>query len=85
VDSVQKIQYSLNSVVPRLKHWRLSGQQRTDPNPAIRVLATYALVELKAIEALPRLRQLLGDNEKSNFGKLESVADAAQAAIAKLQ
>jgi HEAT repeat protein len=56
-----------------------------DENPSMRVLAIYALVELKATEALPHLRQLLGDNEKSNFGKLESVADAAQAAIAKLQ
>jgi HEAT repeat protein len=57
----------------------------SDPNPSMRVLAIYALVELKATEVLPRLRQLLSDNEKSNFGKLESVADAAQAAIAKLQ
>jgi len=31
------------------------------------------------------LRQVLGDSEKSNFGKLESVADAARGAIAKLQ
>jgi hypothetical protein len=57
----------------------------SDPNPSMRVLAIYALLELKATEALPRLRQLLGDNERSNFGKLESVADAARDAIAKLQ
>jgi HEAT repeat protein len=57
----------------------------SDPNPSIRVLAIYALVDLKATEALPRLRQLLSDNEKSNVYKLESVADAARAAIAKLQ
>src|ERR1700704_1481491 len=56
-----------------------------DQNTSMRVLAIYALVELKATEALPSLRQLLGDNERSNFGKLESVAEAAQAAIAKLQ
>jgi HEAT repeat protein len=56
-----------------------------DQNPSMRVLAIYALVELKATEALPSLRQLLGDNERSNFGKLESVDEAAQAAIAKLQ
>jgi HEAT repeat protein len=56
-----------------------------DQNPSIRVLAIYALVELKASEAVPRLQQLLGDYERSNFGKLESVADAAQAAISKLQ
>jgi HEAT repeat protein len=56
-----------------------------DQNPSMRVLAIYALVELKATEALPSLRRLLGDNERSNFGKLESVNEAAQAAIAKLQ
>ncbi len=57
----------------------------SDPNPSMRVLAVYALVELKATEALPSLRELLDDNARSNFGKLESVSDAAQAAIAKLQ
>ena len=56
----------------------------SDQNPSMRVLAIYALVELKATEALPRLRQLLGDNERCNFDKLESVAEAARAAIAKL-
>ena len=56
-----------------------------DHNPSIRVLTIYALVELKAREAIPRLQQLLADHERSNFGKLESVADAAQAAISKLQ
>jgi HEAT repeat protein len=56
----------------------------SDQNPSMRVLAIYALKELKAIEALPRLRQLLGDNERCNFDKLESVAQAAQAAITKL-
>lgn len=60
-------------------------QTLSDKNPSMRVLAIHALVELKATEALPRLRQLLGDNERSNFGKLESVAEAAQAAIVKLQ
>ena len=51
----------------------------------MRVLAIYALVDLKATEALPRLRQLLGDNARSHFGKLECVAEAAQTAIGKLQ
>ena len=60
-------------------------QTLSDRHASVRVLAIYALVELKATEALPRLRQLLSDNEKSNFDKLESVADAAKAAIAKLQ
>jgi HEAT repeat protein len=57
----------------------------SDPDPNMRVLAIYALVELKAFDALPRLHQLLSDNAKSNFGKLESVAEAAQAAITKLE
>ncbi len=57
----------------------------SDPDPSMRVLAIYALVELKATEALPRLHQLLGDDAKSNFDKLESVAEAARSAIAKLQ
>ncbi len=57
----------------------------SDPNPSIRVLAIHALVELKATDALPRLRQLLDDNARSNFDKSESVAEAAHAAIAKLQ
>jgi HEAT repeat protein len=56
-----------------------------DPNPSLRVLAIHALVDLKATESLPRLRQLLDDNARSNFDKSESVAEAAQAAIAKLQ
>jgi HEAT repeat protein len=56
-----------------------------DPDPNMRVLAIYALVELKATDAVPRLRQLLDDNARSNFDKLESVAEAAQAAIAKLE
>jgi HEAT repeat protein len=56
----------------------------SDQNPDMRVLAIHALIELKATESLPRLRQLLGDNERCSFDKLESVAEAAQAAIAKL-
>ncbi len=62
---------------PSQRHGRMSSERH--------FLAIHALVELKATEALPRLRQLLDDNARSNFGKLESVAEAAQAAIAKLQ
>jgi hypothetical protein len=51
----------------------------------MRVLAIYALVELKATEALPRLRQLLDDNARPKFGSFESVVEAAQAAITKLE
>jgi HEAT repeat protein len=56
-----------------------------DPDPSMRVLAIHALAELKASEALPRLRMLLDDHASSNFGNLESVANSAQAAIAALQ
>lgn len=56
----------------------------SDRDPSTRVLAIYALTELKATEALPKLRELLTDNERCNFDKLESVAHAAQSAIAKL-
>jgi hypothetical protein len=53
-------------------------------DPSMRVLAIHALEDLKATEALPKLRELLGDNEKCSFDKLESVANAAQSTIAKL-
>jgi HEAT repeat protein len=56
-----------------------------DPDPSMRVLAIHALAELKASEALPRLRMLLDDHASSNFDKLESVANSAQGAIAALQ
>jgi HEAT repeat protein len=57
----------------------------SDPDPSMRVLAIHALVELKATDALPRLRRLLDDHARSNFDKFEPVAEAARAAIAKLQ
>jgi HEAT repeat protein len=56
-----------------------------DKNPSIRVLAIYALEKLGAKEALPRLHALLDDQQKTNFGEQVSVANAAKAAIAKLQ
>ena len=82
----------VNSIVP----WALGeiGDRRAvgpllnaldDDSPSMRVLAIYALETLKAKEALPRLTALLDDHRKSNFGAEVSVADAAKAAIAKLQ
>lgn len=56
-----------------------------DKDPSMRVIAIYALKKLGAREALPRLRALLDDHEKANFDKQESVAEAAKAAIAKLE
>lgn len=57
----------------------------SDADPSLRILAIYGLVDLKAAGAVPRLRQLLADDAKSNFDKQESVGEAARAAIAKLQ
>jgi HEAT repeat protein len=82
----------VNSIVP----WALAeiGDKRADGpliealntrDPSIRVLAIRALQKLGAKEALPRLRGLLDDNQKSQFGELVSVAQAARAAIATLE
>jgi hypothetical protein len=49
------------------------------------VIAIDSLQKLNAKEALPSLRLLLGDDEKSHFGDLVSVSDTARAAIAKLE
>jgi hypothetical protein len=54
-------------------------------DPAMRVLVIYALEGLKAKEAVPRLISLLDDHRRSNLGAQISVAEAAQAAIAKLR
>jgi len=56
-----------------------------DASPSMRVLAIYGLETLNAKEALPRLIALLDDQRRSNFGSGVSVAEAARAAIAKLQ
>ena len=56
-----------------------------EDSPATRVQAIYALEALHAREALPRLTALLNDHRRANFGAQVSVADAAKAAIAKLQ
>ncbi len=56
-----------------------------EDSPTMRVLAIYALETLHAREALPRLMALLNDHRRANFGAQVSVADAAKAAIAKLQ
>jgi HEAT repeat protein len=60
-------------------------QQLSDPDASIRVLTIHELSYLKAVEALPELRKLLGDNERANFGGKESVAEAAKAAISELE
>ena len=52
--------------------------------PDVRVGAIQSLERLMATEALPQLRVLLVDNERSHFDSLQSVADAARKAIAAL-
>jgi HEAT repeat protein len=82
----------VNSIVP----WafgRIGDKSAVGPlldaldegNPSMRVLSIYALETLNAKEALPRLISLLDDHRKSNFGAQVSAAEAAKAAIAKLQ
>jgi HEAT repeat protein len=56
-----------------------------DKNPSMRVLAIYALEKLGAKDALPVLYRLLSDTETSDFGDQVSVAEAAKAAIIKLE
>lgn len=51
----------------------------------MRVLAIYALERLKAKEALPQLRLLIGDDERIHFDGLGTVADAAKKTIANLE
>ena len=73
--------------------WALSqiGDSRAIPplievlqghDASMRVLAIDALEELRAVDALPRLHELLEDERASNFGERISVAAAARHAIA---
>jgi HEAT repeat protein len=57
----------------------------SDYDPSMRVFAIQALVKLGAKEALPNLRDLLNDFEKSRFSNQVTVAAAARAAIVKLE
>jgi HEAT repeat protein len=57
----------------------------SSPDADMRILATYGLEELKATEALPRLRELLDDNQRNAFGQPTTVAAVARAAITKLE
>lgn len=56
-----------------------------DNSSDMRVLAIYALEKLKAKEALPQLHALLDDDEKIHFDGDVTVAEAARAAMAKLE
>ncbi|MGB7548634.1 MAG: HEAT repeat domain-containing protein [Terracidiphilus sp.] len=83
--------HEVNWIVP----WSLEeiGDRRAIPaliqtlsnrSADMRVLSIYALEKLGAREALPQLHLLLQDNEKISFDGQVTVAEAARAAIAKL-
>jgi HEAT repeat protein len=75
------VPWSLAEIGDRRAIGSLIGQLERD-DPSGRVLAILALEKLNAREALPRLRELLQDNRRSNFGELMPVAEAAKRAIA---
>ena len=56
-----------------------------DSDALVRVGAIQALAELRAAEALPKLQELLNDNEMPRAGARVPVAHTARAAIARLQ
>ena len=56
-----------------------------DSDPSMRVLAIYGLEQLHATDAIPALRRLLEDHQRTTFGNQVPVADAARAAITKLE
>ena len=56
-----------------------------DPNSDVRVIAIQSLQQLDARETLPELRPLLKDDERSHFGQLISVSEAAHSAITALE
>jgi HEAT repeat protein len=57
----------------------------SDPDPSLRVLAIFAIQKLSTRTALPRLHELESDQARSNFGDMITVAEAAKAAIMKLE
>jgi hypothetical protein len=82
----------VNSVVP----WSLGEigdksavqpliEMLDDNSPDMRVLAIYALEKLKAVEALPKLRALVNDDQRIHFDGLGPVSQAAKEAISTLQ
>lgn len=56
-----------------------------DFSPDMRVLAIYALQQLRAREAVPELRLLTQDDATIHFDGLGTVAQAAKSAISKLE
>ena len=59
-------------------------QTLANSDPSMRVLAIYGLEQLHATAAIPALRRLLDDPQRTTFGNQVLVADAARAAITRL-
>lgn len=59
-------------------------EQLREKDPWKCALAMDALADLRAVEALPRLRELSSSNEKVNLSGLTSLGEAANAAITKI-
>jgi HEAT repeat protein len=78
VDAI--VPWSLAEIGDRRAIGPLIGQMELN-DPSVRVLAISALEKLNAREALPKLRELLQDNRRSNFGDGTSVAEVARHAI----
>jgi hypothetical protein len=75
------VPWSLAQIGDRRAIGALIGQL-TNRNPSLRVLAISALERMHASEAVPRLRELLQDTEKSTFAGATTVGEAARHAIA---
>jgi HEAT repeat protein len=76
-----KVPWSLGEIGdPRAVTPLLQALERDDPS--VRVIAISALGKLNAREALAKLRELLQDDRRSNFGTQTTVAEAARRAIA---
>jgi hypothetical protein len=56
-----------------------------DPNPRTRMYAIQSLQEMRAREAVPRLRAMRNDTVRPNPGLPLTVGDAARAAVADLE
>jgi len=82
-DAGDIVPWSLAEIGDRRAIGPLIAQTAQD-DPSVRVLAIDALEKLNAREALPRLRELLEDTRRSNFGDRTTVAEAARRAIAVL-
>jgi HEAT repeat protein len=79
-----KVPWALEQIGDRSADWPLVEALRDD-DPSVRVFSAQALAKLGATEAVPYLRALLNDHEKSRLGDPVTVEEAAKTAIAELE